>query len=220
MILSAQSIRRRVGMVTPFRERTIAHGMSYGLGPSGYDIRIDRTLIMWPKRFVCADSIERFNIPIDLKPNVQDKSSWKRKGLSVGNTTMEPGWRGILRLELVNDRWWFFMIRAGAPIAQIEFNLLDEPTELVYDGKYQDQGHNQDAIEELQGTLDKADTKESNAWKGWVPWFAWYPVHTTRGWRWFRGVEYTYGHTEGDVIYRVPMVPDLEVVEQDRENHA
>jgi dCTP deaminase len=59
---------------------------------------------------------------------------------------MEPGWRGVLRIELFNERWWPLWIIAGSPIAQIEFNLLDEPTEIPYNGKYQDQKPEQEAI--------------------------------------------------------------------------
>ena len=146
MILSAQSIRKRVGMIVPFSEQTVAYGKTFGLGPAGYDIRIDRNLLLWPKGFHCADSLEVFNIPTDLKPNVQDKSSWARVGVTVQNTTLEPGWRGILRLEITNHSWWFRHIRAGSPIAQVEFNLLDEPTEKPYQGRYQDQGRDQGPI--------------------------------------------------------------------------
>lgn len=145
-ILSAQSIRKRVGMIYPFYRRRVAHGLTYGLGPAGYDVRVDRDLIMWPFRFVCADTIEWFDIPLDLKPNVQDKSSWARRGIAVQNTTLEPGWHGYLRLEITNHSWWFVRIRHGAPIAQIEFNLLDEPTEQPYTGRYQDQGKSQGVI--------------------------------------------------------------------------
>ena len=40
MILSGQSIRDRA-LVHPCCERSKACGMTYGLGPAGYDIRID-----------------------------------------------------------------------------------------------------------------------------------------------------------------------------------
>jgi dCTP deaminase len=145
-ILSAQSIRRRIGMIYPFCERATAFGMTYGLGPSGYDIRIDKDLLLWPLGFACADTLERFAIPLDLKPCVQDKSTWARRGVCVQNTTMDPGWRGYLRLEITNHSWRFHRLRAGMPIAQVEFNLLDEPTEQGYRGKYQDQRRGQKAL--------------------------------------------------------------------------
>ena len=39
-VLSGQTIRR-LGIVTPFAERTSDGGVTYGLGPAGYDLRID-----------------------------------------------------------------------------------------------------------------------------------------------------------------------------------
>ena len=146
MILSAQSIRERREMINPFAERTVEQGLTYGLGPAGYDIRVDRDVLLWPLGWANVDSVEWFDIPTDVKPNVQDKSTWARLGVRVGNTTMEPGWRGYLRIELTNHRWWFRRIRRGMPIAQVEFNLLDHPTNQPYKGLYQDQPKGQDAI--------------------------------------------------------------------------
>ena len=39
MILPAQIIRH-IKPITPFFERTKSNGMTFGLGPAGYDIRI------------------------------------------------------------------------------------------------------------------------------------------------------------------------------------
>lgn len=141
MILSAQSIRKR-GIVSPFCERTVAHGMTYGLGPSGYDIRAAEELWLDRGGIVrLASSIERFDMPNDLLGQVCDKSSWARKGLFVQNTIIEPGWRGYLTLELTYEGEGpdYCHIPAGAPIAQVVFMRLDEPTEIPYSGKYQDQ---------------------------------------------------------------------------------
>jgi dCTP deaminase len=149
VILSAQSIRKRAGMIVPFNERTVHLGMTYGLDCAGYDVRIDRTMIMWPQRFAMADTVERFSVPPDLKMRILDKSSWARRGVTVQNTTAEPGWRGFLRLELTNHSWRFRIIRQGSPIAQVEFHQLDHATEQPYSGKYQDQGHDQNAVYEV-----------------------------------------------------------------------
>ena len=146
MILSAQSIRRRRHVITPFVERGVAFGMSYGVGPAGYDVRTRDSRWLWPKGTTLIDTLERFDIDTDLKLNVQDKSTWARRFVTVQNTTAEPGWRGILRIELTNHSLWFRRIRAGMPIAQIEFNVLDEPTDTPYAGKYQDQMPGQNAL--------------------------------------------------------------------------
>jgi dCTP deaminase len=139
MILSAQNIRKRKGLITPFYERTILHGFTFGLSPGGYDIRIDKGVYVEPGRYELASSIEYFNMSLDLQANVADKSTWARKGLCVQNTIIEPGWRGYLTLELTNHSKKTIDVPAGCPIAQIVFMLLDEPTEQPYEGKYQDQ---------------------------------------------------------------------------------
>lgn len=138
MIASAQTIRR-LQPIQPFFERTAHDGMTFGLGPAGYDVRIAESFILWPKQFRLASTIERFDTPLDMTFKVEDKSTWARRGLSLFNTTGEPGWRGFLTLELVNQSWRPIRFRRGMPIAQIVFHRLDAPTELPYEGRYQDQ---------------------------------------------------------------------------------
>lgn len=142
-VLSAQSIRKR-GIFTPFSERAVAHGMTFGLGPSGYDVRIAESITLsasmyGPHPFALASTIEHFDVPADLVGLVMDKSSWARQGLSLFNTVIEPGWRGFLTLELSYLGLGQLHIEAGSPIAQIVFHKLDEETEIPYAGKYQDQ---------------------------------------------------------------------------------
>lgn len=140
MILPAQIIRW-ILPITPFHERTThANGMTFGLGPAGYDVRVAEQLLLQPGDFRLASTLERFDMPNDLIAQVCDKSSLARKGLAVQNTIIEPGWRGYLTLELTNnDKEYPLIIAAGSPIAQIIFMRLEEPTEQPYDGRYQDQ---------------------------------------------------------------------------------
>lgn len=140
MILSAQSIRH-YNLITPFFERTVKDGMSFGLSSCGYDVRIaqDIGLGHMGNRFALASTIERFQMPDFLVGRVCDKSTWARKGVAVQNTIIEPGWRGHLTLELSLNTKGIISIHKGMPIAQIIFEFLDEPTEAAYNGKYQDQ---------------------------------------------------------------------------------
>jgi dCTP deaminase len=141
MILSYQSLRARcrVGMIDPWYERTEILGMTFGLGPAGYDVRIAEPSWLAPGQFVLASTVEHFDMPPDLLAQVCDKSSWARRGVAVQNTIIEPGWRGFLTLELTNHADTHVQVRAGSPIAQIIFMRLDEPTINPYGGKYQDQ---------------------------------------------------------------------------------
>lgn len=129
------------------------HGVSFGLGEAGYDIRIkqkiefsyhgERRIVMIDdaaqddERFALASAMEEFHMPFNLVGIVHDKSTWARKGLSVFNTVIEPGWRGFLTLELVYHGSGELIIPAGAGIAQVIFHQTTDQT--FYNGKYQNQ---------------------------------------------------------------------------------
>lgn len=147
-ILSAQSIAARCQglpldkggpMIYPFHKRTTVDGMSYGLSPAGYDVRIKERVHLLPGDAILASTIERFDMPGDLLGMVADKSTWARRFLAVQHTVIEPGWRGYLTLELTNHGATIIDISPGMPIAQIIFHTLDMPTDQPYEGKYQDQ---------------------------------------------------------------------------------
>lgn len=141
MILSRREIQRaniiRDGVV-PHR-RTFC-GLSYGPSVAGYDIRCKQDRFMWPGRFVLASTVESFDMPKHVLGVVHDKSTWARRGLSVFNTVIEPGWRGYLTLELKMQAWRPVWIRAHDPIAQVVFHCIANPVPGGYSGKYQDQG--------------------------------------------------------------------------------
>lgn len=147
MILPAQTIRELClqsnPLVTPFSEQTAFEGMTFGLSPAGYDVRIDQDVTISPTSyrgsFCLASTIERFQMPNNLLGKVCDKSSWARRGLVVQNTVIEPGWYGFLTLELSNIGDEVISITRGTPIAQVIFHELREPTEQPYSGRYQNQ---------------------------------------------------------------------------------
>lgn len=147
MILSGESIRERCyqsknnprQLISPFCERTKAFGLSYGVGPAGYDVRIDQELWIPPNGFILASTMERFEMHNDIVGIVHDKSTWARLGLTVQNTVIEPLWTGWLTLELTNHSSQIIHLQEGMPIAQILFHLLNKPLSVGYDGKYHNQ---------------------------------------------------------------------------------
>lgn len=142
MILSAQTIRRLSlqGLVMPFREHFHDElGNSGGLGPCGYDVTLEKALVIEPGDFVLVATTEHFVLPNDVMFVVHDKSTWIRQGVSVHNTVAEPGWRGFLTLEVAHHGTKQIHVPAGCSIAQVVFQLLDDETDEPYQGKYQDQ---------------------------------------------------------------------------------
>lgn len=87
--------------------------------------------------FCLTSAMEEFQIPPNLAAVVHDKSTWARKGLSVFNTVLEPGWNGHLTLELVFHGSKPLHIPAGAGIAQVLFHRTTDDRQ--YSGKYQNQ---------------------------------------------------------------------------------
>ena len=131
------TIRR---MVWPFEERGIFQGMSYGLGPATYDCRIRQTLLIPPGGCALASTIEKVEMPYNVRATVCDKSTWARKFLCVQNTKIDPGFMGHITLELTNHSGESIYVVEGMPIMQLEFCYLIENTELPYKGKYNKAG--------------------------------------------------------------------------------
>ena len=144
-VLSAQSIRKQCiidgnpQLISPFSERGVIRGRSFGLSACTYDCRIDRPLIVPVRQSRLAVTVERFCIPDSICGSVLDKSSWARLFVSAFNTHLDPGWSGFLTVELANLSEEPIEFLEGDPLCQIKFEWLDEPTELPYSGKYQDQ---------------------------------------------------------------------------------
>ena len=98
----------------------------------------DNDHLVWvPGRFILASAMEEFQMPENLVGIVHDKSTWARRGLSVFNTVIEPGFKGGLTLELVFHGMEALHIPAGAGIAQVLFHQTQECAR--YNGKYQHQ---------------------------------------------------------------------------------
>ncbi len=133
-----------------------SNGVSWGLSEAGYDIRIKQDIHFKPNpffqmgmdcnvngivtrnsKFTLASAIEEFDMPDCLVGIVHDKSTWARKGLSVFNTVIEPGFKGGLTLELVYHGNTELIIPAGSGIAQVLFHKISRPAR--YEGKYQGQ---------------------------------------------------------------------------------
>jgi dCTP deaminase len=171
MILPAQTIwslcespmlefTKRKPIISPFTQKGVFNGMSYGLSSAGYDIRVKQDIMLLPDKFTLASAIEHFCFPDDVLGVVHDKSSLARRGLSVFNTVIEPGWTGYLTLELRNQGQEIIHLPAGSPVAQIIFHRLEAPTFLPYRGKYQDQADAPvPAIQEQPSCCDDTTTQ-------------------------------------------------------------
>lgn len=160
MIINGPALLSFAPIKDMFTSKRRHNGASHGLSEVGYDIRIKQDVTFIPLQgvacmgtilidgdidnqqqgnFTLASAMEEFHMPNNLAGIVHDKSTWARRGLSVFNTVIEPGWRGFLTLELVYHGRKDLHIPAGAGIAQVIFHKPFCAAE--YKGKYQDQGN-------------------------------------------------------------------------------
>lgn len=157
MVVNGNSLYRSSQLLDIPDRKVSEHGVSYGLGEAGYDIRIKQDITFYRLfglipmvktvdgdtvtrrfgKFALASAIEKFNMSPSCVAIVHDKSTWARRALSVFNTVIEPGWKGYLTLELVYHGRKKLHIPAGSGIAQVLFHLVQEPAH--YNGKYQNQ---------------------------------------------------------------------------------
>lgn len=157
MVVNGNSLYRSSQLLDIPDRKVSEHGVSYGLGEAGYDIRIKQDITFYRLfglipmvkvvdgkqvsrhfgKFTLASAIEKFNMSPSCVAIVHDKSTWARRALSVFNTVIEPGWKGWLTLELVYHGRKKLHIPAGSGIAQVLFHLVQEPAN--YNGKYMNQ---------------------------------------------------------------------------------
>lgn len=115
--------------------------------PKKFDDRLLKThkgpdCLIPPRGYVLARSLERFHMPEDVAGVVWGKSTYARCGIIVNVTPLEPGWKGVLTLEISNSCELPALIYAGEGIAQVLFSKLPMRPSTTYEdrgGKYDNQ---------------------------------------------------------------------------------
>lgn len=94
-------------------------------------------IVLAPGQFVLATTQEWVELSGKVVGRVNGKSSWGRRGLKIENAGfIDPGFRGNITLELLNEGNVPILLRVGEPICQIEFIRLMSPCRVLYHGKY------------------------------------------------------------------------------------
>lgn len=161
MFVNGEALLKWNPIVDMFTSKQKFEGTSFGLSEAGYDIRIKQDIEFHKSRhgdyvvvsdpvtgacethagnFCLASSMEQFDTPQTMVGTVKDKSTWARRGLSVFNTVIEPGWKGWLTLELVYHGNQNMKIQAGQGIAQVLYAFLAKEASYS-NGKYQNAGN-------------------------------------------------------------------------------
>lgn len=112
-----------------------------------------RYLLLHPGALVLVPTLEWVALPNDLQGVVTARSTWAREGLSIATATIvNPGYRGIVTLELANLGEIPMKLYPGLRIAQMAFYKLDSPIAAA-----PSQFH--DAFEPSAGNISAGDEK-------------------------------------------------------------
>jgi dCTP deaminase len=92
-----------------------------------FDIPFTRSFLLHPGSLILVPTLEWVVVPADLQGVVTARSSWAREGLNIASATIvNPGYRGIITLELANFGEIPISLYPGLRIAQIAFYSLEQ----------------------------------------------------------------------------------------------
>jgi dCTP deaminase len=90
-------------------------------------------LVLHPGHLVLGCTLEFVRLPNDIGGQVLSRSSWGRIGLVVATAvTMQPGWTGMITLELVNQGALPITLYPGLRVAQLVLWRAARSTEYPY----------------------------------------------------------------------------------------
>jgi dCTP deaminase len=87
-----------------------------------FDVPFEHFFLLHPGSLLLVPTLEWIKIPPDLQGVVTARSSWAREGLNIATATIiNPGYQGIVTLELANFGEVPIKLYPGLRIAQITF---------------------------------------------------------------------------------------------------
>ena len=115
-----------------------------------YELPFGAELLLHPGSLALVPTLEWVRVPKTLLGQVTARSTWAREGLSIATATLiEPGYEGIITLELANLGQIPIALYPGLKIAQIAFS------EVIGADDRTDKGQFKGAFSPWQGLLAK-----------------------------------------------------------------
>jgi dCTP deaminase len=95
-------------------------------------------IVLQPYEFVIARTNEIVTLADNIVAHLHGKSSLARIGLDIHSTAgiIQPGFQGVIILELFNKFPYPIKLMAGQPICALTFERLDTPTTKPYRGQF------------------------------------------------------------------------------------
>jgi dCTP deaminase len=121
---------------------------------------IDEYLELYPGGFILGETLECVTLSGKLNAQLAGVSSVARNGLIVQTAGyVDPGWHGMLTLELTNVTQAVIRLYPDQRIGQLVFSWLETPTKL-YNGKYL----GAQEVQASRGHLDYGGKSPATAW--------------------------------------------------------
>lgn len=97
-------------------------------------LKKNKFIVIHPGQFILGTTLERFKIPSNLVARLEGRSSLGRLGIMIHSTAgyVDPGFKGILVLEISNVGSLPLALYPEMPICQISFAYLTTPAENPY----------------------------------------------------------------------------------------
>jgi dCTP deaminase len=94
----------------------------------------EEPFVLHPGEFTLGTTIERIALPADIVGRLEGKSSLGRLGLLIHSTAgyVDPGWDGMLTLELSNVANLPILLSPGMKIGQISFSRMTTEVDRPY----------------------------------------------------------------------------------------
>lgn len=123
-------------------------------------INYHESFILHPGELILGATLEYFSIPTNLMGYVIGKSSWGRAGLIVATATkVDPGFKGCITLEIINEGPSPIVVYPGLPIAQLVLHTIEPSIKEGYSGNYKFS----------VGPVFPDFTEKSRKWDFWFP---------------------------------------------------
>jgi dCTP deaminase len=121
----------------PLIDPTSASTIRVEIGQYQEHIRVGfgERFVLQPRQLVLGSTLEYIALPPDLTAQVIGRSSWGRLGLIIATaTSVAPGFKGVITLELINEGQVPLILYPGVVIAQLIFEEVTGRT--FYKGRY------------------------------------------------------------------------------------
>lgn len=130
VVLMARAGRRSHVDPTAYKARSKHEGIeSLKQKHERFDVPFRESFLLHPGYLALVPTLEWVKLPLDLQGVVTARSSWAREGLNIATATIvNPGYCGIITLELANFGEIPIKLYPGLRLAQIAFYTMTQPS--------------------------------------------------------------------------------------------